>query len=468
MIPLASCQGRTFGVFGLARSGLSTIRAICAGGGNVFAWDDDSGRCAIAREAGATVQEPSAWPWEMISALVLSPGVPLTHPIPHPVVAMARERNVEIIGDVELFFREIAASKARVVAVTGTNGKSTTTALIAHILKGAGRPAEAAGNIGKPVLDLDPPSGDTIYVLELSSYQIDLSPGLASDIAVLLNISPDHLDRHGNMENYVAVKRRIFANLKKPSGAIVGVDDPYSAGICTALAANGNGRGVPISVGKALGRGISVIDGILYDGRVTPAAEVVDLRQARALPGAHNWQNAAAAYAVASMLGCESKTIVRGLLSFPGLPHRLEDVGQAGHVRFINDSKATNAEAAGRALSCFARIYWIAGGIPKREGIQSLAPYYPRIMRAYLIGEAAPEFARALEGRVPNVIAGDLASALSLAARDAASDGTECVVLLSPACASFDQFRDFEDRGERFRLLVADALKANKPGEAAA
>jgi len=469
MIPLSTCQGQKLAVFGLARSGLAAARAVRAGGGAVIAWDDDAARRSAAAQEGIPLAEPEQWPWEILDALVLSPGVPLTHPRPHPVVARARAAEVPVIGDIELFMREVetAPRPPRIVAITGTNGKSTTTALAAHLLKNAGLAVEMGGNIGNPVLSLEPPKQGLVYVLEISSYQIDLAPSLAPTVAVLLNITPDHIDRHGSMERYVAVKRRIFAKLGKTGTAVVGVDDPYTAGICTSLSSNGVGRVVPVSVGKALGHGVSVIDGVLYDGLSTPAAEVVDLKQARALRGAHNWQNAASAYAACRALGCDAQALVKGIMSFPGLAHRMEEVGRLGRVRFINDSKATNADAAAKALACFENIYWIAGGRQKEGGIASLAAFFPRIARAYLIGEAAPAFAATLEGRVASEIAGDLATAVEAAARDAGADG-EAIVLLSPACASFDQFRDFEERGERFRMLVTSLIQTAQQGDAAA
>lgn len=470
MIPLSICQGQKLAVFGLARSGLATARAVKAGGGTVIAWDDDAERRAVAAQEGIPLAEPEQWPWGALDSLVLSPGVPLTHPRPHPVVERARAADVEVIGDIELFMREIKTDPRppRLVAITGTNGKSTTTALTAHLLKSAGLPAEMGGNIGNPVLELEPPKSGLVYVLEISSYQIDLAPSLAPTVAVLLNITADHIDRHGGMEGYVAVKHRIFANLGTAGTAVIGVDDPYTAEMCTRMSSNGVGHVVPISVGKALSHGVSVIDGVLYDGLSTPAAEVVDLKQARTLPGAHNWQNAASAYAVGRALNCDSQGLVKGIMSFPGLAHRLEEVGRHGGVRFINDSKATNVDAAAKALACFENIYWIAGGRQKDGDIAALAPFLSRVARAYLIGEAAQALAGALDGQVACQVSGDLANALNAAARDARAADQDAVVLLSPACASFDQFRDFEDRGEQFRALVASLIQSEREGDAAA
>lgn len=471
MIPLTLARGKHFGVFGLARSGIATIKALRAGGGHVVAWDDGEGRRGEAEAEGATLAEPASWPWPILSAVILSPGVPLTHPEPHAVVKRAQAAAVDVIGDIELFQREIAsrAPRARLVAITGTNGKSTTTALTAHLLKTAGLAVQMGGNIGRAVLDLEPPTAQTVYVLEISSYQIDLAPSLAPDVAVLLNITPDHLDRHGSMAGYVAVKRRIFKNVGRQGTAVICVDDSHTAEICTRLSANGVGRVVPVSVGKALDRGVSVIDGTLYDGLGAPSPEILDLRKAKSLPGTHNWQNAAAAYAAARAVTSDVTALARGLQSFPGLKHRMEDVGRIGAVRFINDSKATNADAAGKALACYDTIYWIAGGIAKEGGIETLARFFPRIARAYLIGKAAGAFAQTLQGHVPFVQAGSLTEAVTAAYRDGAQEGrSDPVVLLSPACASFDQFRDFEDRGEQFKALVERLREGHAKGEAAA
>jgi UDP-N-acetylmuramoylalanine--D-glutamate ligase len=340
------------------------------------------------------------------------------------------------------------------VAVTGTNGKSTTTALIGHILSSCGYAAEIGGNIGKPVLDLNPPAPRSAYVLEVSSYQIELSPGLAPDVAVLTNISPDHLDRHGSMENYIAVKARLLGQTSGTGTVCIGVDDAYSAAIQSRFAAQDGPEAIPVSVGKVLGRGVFVIDGVLYDAQASNAARIMDLGTAGQLPGAHNWQNAALAYAATRGFVPNRQAIADAIASFPGLPHRIEEVGYIGKVRFINDSKATNADAAERALRCFSDIFWIAGGRAKEGGIESLRPLFPRIRKAYLIGEAAEEFAHTLHD-VPHENCGTLTRAVAAAAHDAESSNVaRPAVLLSPACASFDQFRDYEQRGNAFRALV--------------
>jgi UDP-N-acetylmuramoylalanine--D-glutamate ligase len=470
MIPLTVCRGEPYGVFGLARSGLATLAALKAGGASAVAWDDDAKKRESAAALGAEIVPFADWRWSELAALILSPGVPLTHPEPHPVVKEAKKAGVPVIGDMELFAREVQnrPDRPRIVAITGTNGKTTTTALTAHLLKAAGLTVQTGGNIGRPVLDLEPLGPAGVYVLELSSFQIDLAPGLKPHVAVLLNITPDHIDRHGSMAGYVAVKRRLIKALGRDGIAVIGVDDPYSAEICTAATSNGVGRTIPISIGKAIDRGMTVIDGMLYDRCQIQTAEILDLRRARALPGSHNWQNAAAAFAAARVLSNDIQALIRGILSFPGLPHRMEDVGRIGNIRCINDSKATNADAAAKALACYDQIYWIAGGVAKEGGIESLAPYFPNIAKAYLIGQAAPQFANTLEGKVSSEIAGTLEAALDLALEDArASLSPNPVILLSPACASYDQFRDYEERGDRFRALAVARRDAAHPGHAA-
>jgi UDP-N-acetylmuramoylalanine--D-glutamate ligase len=446
MIPARSLAHQDVGVFGLARSGLASVRALKAGGARVFAWDDKESARVIAEADGATVLPWRDWPWAKLKSLVLSPGVPLTHPAPHDIVVKARHADVEIIGDVELFAREIKG-RAPVIAITGTNGKSTTTALTGHLLDESGFDAQIGGNIGTPVLELGPPTAKTVYVLEVSSYQIDLAPGLAPQVGVLSNISPDHIDRHGSLEAYAAVKARLVA---QSSSAVIGIDDAQTSSIFTKLSASGKSA-LPVSVGKVLGRGVFVLDGVLYDSQGGRANRVADLKDAAHLPGAHNWQNAALAYAATKPYAKDARAVASALMDFPGLAHRMEDVGRIGRVRFINDSKATNADAAERALVCFDDIHWIAGGRAKEGGIEGLAKHFPRIRKAYLIGESAKDFAATLEGRVPYEISFTLEKAVASASAEAQTG----VVLLSPACASFDQFRDFEHRGEAFRAAVS-------------
>jgi len=461
MIAVRSFAGKEVAVFGLARSGLSSVRALVAGGALVFAWDDRDSLRQTAAGEGASVRPWLDWPWEKLAALVLSPGVPLTHPAPHDIVVRAKQAGVPVIGDIELFAREIR--DAPVIAVTGTNGKSTTTALLGHILAACGFDAQVGGNIGKPALELAAPGPKTVYVLEISSYQIDLAPGLKPDVAILTNITPDHIDRHGSLEGYVAVKSKLLKQTAKTGLNVVGVDDSHTASIFTRLASNGGPVCVPVSVGKVLGRGVFVLDGALYDAQSSHATKIMDLAGAAHLPGAHNWQNAALAYAAVKPFAKDGRAIAAAIADFPGLAHRIEDVGRIGKVRFVNDSKATNADAAERALVCFHDIFWIAGGKPKAGGIAPLAPLFGRIAKAYLIGEAAEQFAATLDGNVPHEICGMLERAVHAAADDAAkSQSAAPVVLLSPACASFDQFRDFEQRGDAFRDLVVRLSQARE------
>jgi UDP-N-acetylmuramoylalanine--D-glutamate ligase len=459
VIPVRGFEGKRVAVFGLGRTGLTAARALAAGGAEVVLWDEKEASRKAAEVEGFAVEDLQTADWTGFAALMLSPGVPLTHPEPHWTVKKAREAGVEIVGDIELFARTVNAQpehkRPKVVVITGTNGKSTTTALIGHICRSAGQDARVGGNIGIGVLDLDDMHGGAVYVLEVSSYQLDLTSSLKPDVAVLLNISPDHLDRHGGMDGYVASKRRVLLNQGKGDTAVIGVDDPWCQQICTEITAANRRTIVPISSGRAIGRGVYALQGVLYDGSTERVVEVVDLLRAKALPGRHNWQNAAAAYAACRALGIPPAEVAEGLLSFPGLAHRMEKVGAVGGVTFVNDSKATNADAARQAMATYPRFFWIAGGVPKAGGIDSLADLFPRIAKAYLIGQAAGTFAATL-GDTPHEIAGDLATATARAFADARAAGGEQIVLLSPACASFDQFPDFEARGDAFRRLVQD------------
>lgn len=462
MIPVRGFEGKRVAVFGLARSGLTAARALIAGGAEVIVWDDNAEARFKATADGLTVEDFGVSDWSSLAALVVSPGVPLTHPQPHWTVNMARAAGVEVIGDVELFARTVNAAPAhkrpKVVAITGTNGKSTTTALLGWICKQAGKDTRVGGNIGAGVLGLEDTHGGAVYVLELSSYQLDLTHSLKADVSVLLNVTPDHLDRHGGMEGYVAAKRRVFQNQGKGDTAIIGADDAWSQRICTEVIA-ANGRTVwPISSGRALGRGVYALSGVLYDATGERVAEVADLNKAKALPGKHNGQNAAAAYAAALALGIAPDDAAAALASFPGLAHRMEPVGSIGKVRFINDSKATNADAARQAMSSVPRFRWIVGGQAKAGGIGPLADLFNRVETAYLIGEAAEPFAETIGDRAPVRQCETVGQAVQAAFADAAASGRDEVVLFSPACASFDQFSDFEQRGEAFRRAV-EALR---------
>ena len=456
MTPVETFRGRRVALFGLGGSGLSTLRALVAGGADVAAWDDDEKARVRAAAAGFAPLDLNAADWSRFAALVLAPGVPLTHPKPHWTVERAKEARLEIIGDIELFARERAARApdAPFVAITGTNGKSTTTALIAHILREAGRDVAMGGNIGVPILDLPPPSAERVHVVECSSFQIDLAPSLAPSVGVLINLTPDHLDRHGSMINYAAIKERLVAN---SDVALVGVDDDACRAIAQRL--ESNGRVVRRICGAAAADADVYVEGRLLRVRGQPA-EGCDLAGASALRGAHNGQNAAFAFAAARALGLSSG-VCEAMMSFPGLAHRMEQVGRIGRVLFVNDSKATNADAAEKALLSFRDIFWILGGKAKEGGIEPLRPLFPRVAKAYLIGAASEDFARTLEGVAAYERCGDLANAVAAAARDAAlSAAGEPVVLLSPACASYDQFANFEARGDRFREIVAAFIAA--------
>jgi len=456
MIPITVFAGKNVAVFGLGGSGLASAQALKLGGAQPICFDDEEGRVADAQAAGLPTADLRTIDWGQITALVLAPGVPLTHPKPHWVVTKAREHWVEIIGDIELFARERAAiaPACPFVAITGTNGKSTTTYLTAHILYSGGFDVQMGGNIGTPILALEPFADNRVYVIEVSSYQVDLAPSLKPTVGVLLNVTEDHLDRHGTMENYAALKALVPASIEPDGTAVIAVDDRYCRLAAERVARAGKNL-VRVSVSGPLR------DGLYAEGsRVVGAANgkahpIAQLAGIGSLRGIHNAQNAAAAIAVAQVFGLDLATIQKALTSFPGLPHRMEEIGRLGKVLYVNDSKATNAESAARALASFGEIFWIAGGKPKTGGITSLAEFFPRIRKAYLIGEAAQEFAATLEGKVPYEINEVLSAAVDAATRDAhESAAPEPVVLLSPACASFDQYRNFEERGDAFSSIV--------------
>jgi UDP-N-acetylmuramoylalanine--D-glutamate ligase len=466
MIPVTTFVGQTVAVFGLGASGLLSAQALVAGGANVIAWDDNDAKVEVAKTAGIKTQDLHELDWKKVAALVLAPGVPLTHPQPHWSAALANKAGVEIIGDIELFCLQRAMSGAAcpLIAITGTNGKSTTTALIAHLLKSAGIDAQMGGNIGVPVLELKDFAPGRAYVLEVSSYQIDLAPSLKPTVGILLNVSEDHLDRHGTLENYAAIKTLLVAGAEQ--AAVIGVDDRWTREAADRLERAGR-KVVRVSVESQLRDGYYADGTRIMRATAGKAHPVVQLAGIGSLRGAHNAQNAACAVAACRAIGVAIEEIQKGLVSFPGLAHRMQQVGTrataAGRILFVNDSKATNADSAAKALGSFHDIYWIAGGKPKTGGIVSLAEFFPRIKKAYLIGEAAQDFAHTLEGKVPYEIAGVLSKAIDAAARDAESAGLkEPVVLLSPACASFDQYPNFEVRGRAFTDLVL-ALPGVKP-----
>ena len=454
MIPITTFAGKKVAVFGLGGSGLVSCSALLAGGADVIAYDDDTDSVARARAAGIPTADLRDADWSRITALVLAPGVPLTHPKPHWTVDLAKAAGVEVIGDVELFGRERAARapEAPFVAITGTNGKSTTTALTAHLLRSAGRDVQMGGNIGVAILSLQPPSPERVHVVEVSSYQVDLAPTLKPTVGILLNVTPDHLDRHGTMDNYAAIKERVVANADV---AVIAVEDTYTR------AANDRRKesGRPVATVSTQPQ---VPSEFFMDGSSIKrgGAGIADLAGIRTLRGQHNAQNALAAVAAALALGVPADALQRGLATFPGLPHRLEEVGRKGKVLFVNDSKATNADSADKALSSFpGDIFWILGGKAKEGGITPLTRFFSKIAKAYLIGEATDAFASVLDGQVPYERCRTLDVATAKAAADAAaSAAAEPVVLLSPASASFDQYRNFEVRGDHFRKLVKELL----------
>lgn len=470
MIVIPGFKNKSVGVFGLGVSGIATCEALVASGARVFTWDES----ARAREKTAGTEylseHPKNWPWQELESVVVSPGVPLTHPKPHAIVRKAKAENIPVYGDTELFAMAINAlpesQRPRVVTITGSNGKSTTTALIGHILKETGHDVYVGGNIGQAVLSLPALDSEAIYVLEMSSFQLDITNTLRADAAVFLNLTPDHIDRHGDVAGYLAAKKRIFLNQEKDDVAVICVDDDYTQGICVELIAAADRKVTPVSAQGVLGSGVFVLDGQLHynlDGKTCLAG---DLDGAHALRGVHNHQNAAAALAVCVHLNVSPALVIRAAERFESLAHRMEEVGRIGKVLFVNDSKATNAEAAARAINAFEDIYWIAGGAPKEGGIDSISDGLENIRGAYLIGDAAEGFEVQLGSKVQCYQCGDLKTAMSSAYKDAsASEHSSPVVLLSPACASFDQFKNFLERGNSFKEFVSKMAQEN--GEAA-
>ncbi len=463
MIDIATRKGQKMAVFGLGASGRAAARALATSGADVCAWDDDAAARDRAGTEGVALADLYDHDFAAFDALVLAPGIPLTYN-PHDMARRARDAGCPIIGDVELLAEACPATD--IVAVTGTNGKSTTTALIGHILGAGGHKVQVGGNLGPPVLEFDPPGNGDMLVLELSSYQLDLTRAATFEIAVLINISPDHLDRHETMESYFGAKRCVFRD-RHGGGqtAIIGIDDEYGRMLHKELVRRGDWQVIQISSGTRLDDGIYALDGILFDATGNRGGrEICALGSIKTLPGAHNWQNAATAFAACRATGMADSAIATGMAGFPGLPHRQEPIATIGGVHYINDSKATNAEAAARALACYDNIFWIAGGWAKQDGLGPVIEHAGRIRHAYLIGECAGGFVAALGSRVPCTQAGDLASAFAAAHEAARKDGErDAVVLLSPAAASFDQWPNFEARGDAFRALVG-AAKSGEVG----
>ena len=476
MIRSTMFAGRHVAVFGLGISGMPTVASLLAGGARVAAWDDSERSREAAIAAGLPVVDLDAADWSSFDALILAPGVPLTHPEPHWTVKRAQAASIEIIGDIEIFARErlAHAPAAPFIGITGTNGKSTTTALVAHLLGSLGLDVQMGGNIGVPILALEPPAMDRFHVIEMSSFQIDLTPTLQPTVGVLLNVTPDHIDRHGTVKHYATVKERLIEGAE---AMVVGTDDAATRDIAERMAEHGRlypfttGKGAAI-VPKFYAIGTTLFVHETHDTHAS-STEIADLSSAPNLRGRHNVQNALAALTAIRALhdwldatGSDLKVwqparLAAGLRTFPGLVHRMENVGSIDRVRFVNDSKATNADSTGKALATFERdIFWILGGKSKEGGIESLSAYFGGIAKAYLIGAATEDFAATLDGKVAFERSGTIDIAVAHAAHDAAAcaakpAGANPVVLLSPACASYDQFRSFEHRGDVFRELVS-------------
>ncbi len=465
MIPVLGFETRTIGVLGLGRTGLSAARALQAGGARPLCWDDsDRGRAAAEAEGFEIVDLSKDKTLAQLDQLVVSPGIPHLYPAPHPIIAAAYARGLPVDNDIGLFFRSLGqhqwaemAVPPRVVAITGSNGKSTTSALLHHILQEVGRPAHLAGNIGRGVLDLPAPEDGAVIVLELSSYQIELARALTPDIAVFTNLSPDHLDRHGGLGGYFAAKRRLFSE-GGPDRAVIGVDQPEGLFLANQLQEGASDdRVIRMSVTQKLdgpGWSVTARKGFLREWRKGGQVAAIDLREMAALPGQHNHQNACAAYAAARALGLGPRQIEPALASYPGLQHRSQVIAEAAGVRFVNDSKATNVDAAIQALSAFPKIRWICGGLMKDGGLKVLRPHLDTVVKAYVIGREAETFALAL-GEIPREICVTMERAVTQACAEAQPGE---VVLLAPAAASFDQYDNFERRGEDFTAQVLKTL----------
>ncbi|AGT09613.1 UDP-N-acetylmuramoyl-L-alanine--D-glutamate ligase [Paracoccus aminophilus] len=466
MIPVQGVQNQTIAVLGLGRSGRATAAALTEGGADVVVWDDGADTRASAEAEGLTLRDLTReTAWEGVSALITSPGIPHLYPKPHPAIAMALRLGIPVDNDIGLFFRSFATRDwdsfditPRVIAVTGSNGKSTTTALIHHILTEVGRPAQMGGNIGTGVLSLDPAQDGEVVVLELSSYQTDLARALTPDVAVFTNLSPDHLDRHHGMGGYFAAKRRLFAE-GGPDRAVIGVDEIEGLYLADQLSEGPqDDRVIRVSSETkldAFGWSVFAKKGFLSEYRKGRQVASIDLRAVTGLPGAHNHQNACAAYAACRAVGIPPREIEAAFHSFQGLPHRSQTVAEIGGVRWVNDSKATNVDSAEKALLAFKNIRWIAGGMGKEGGITSLVPHLGNVVKAYFIGHSARDFALEVGQSVDYEIFATIDEAVARAHAEAQSGET---VLLAPAAASFDQFPNFEKRGEHFTALV-QALK---------
>ncbi|PWC54285.1 UDP-N-acetylmuramoyl-L-alanine--D-glutamate ligase [Azospirillum sp. TSO22-1] len=456
MINLFYMDGLPVAVMGLGKSGMATADALAKAGAEVWVWDDSQAKRDEAEAAGYRVVDLGTADLSELTTVVWSPGIPHTFPKPHPVAERARAANLEIVCDIELLAR--SERDAAYVGITGTNGKSTTTSLIGHVMTEARRRVAVGGNLGTPVLTLEPLGVGGTYVLEMSSYQLELTLSITFDVAVLLNVTPDHLDRHGGMDGYVAAKKLIFHRQTKPRTAVIGVDDAICRKIFEDLKAVGDQHVWPISAQGRVPGGVYAEAGWLIDDTGGEAERVAELASFPTLLGKHNWQNAAAAFAACKAAGVPAPAIVAAMKTFPGLAHRQQLIRTIDGVRFVNDSKATNADAAEKALATFDPIYWILGGQAKSTGLSGLDGYMGRVRHAFLIGEASETFAAWLaERNVPHTRCGTLDVAVQKAAGLAlAEKQANACVLLSPACASWDQFTSFEARGDAFAKYVND------------
>ena len=452
MIRITSFTNKSIAVFGLGKTGISSSRALLDAKANVLAWDDSVEARSNAKSEGLKLTDLYQVEWNNIDTILLSPGIPDQFPKPHPLVERAKRSGCEIICDIELLARETL--KPRIIGITGTNGKSTTTALIGHIFSQSNKKYQIGGNFGIPALDLETLDQSGTYILELSSYQLERVPSLLLDLAILMNISPDHLDRHNGMEGYIEAKRNILNSLKPNSKAIIGMDDRFCRAICLEhMVKMGGDNIIPVSIKNRVPGGVYVDDGRLFDDIENNAKVVLDLRDVTILRGTHNWQNIAFAYAASKMWGISEQDTLAAIKSFSGLEHRQNFVRKLGSIEFINDSKATNIEAAARALEANSKILWIAGGRLKENNIDALLPFLGEVLHVYLIGEAAVALSNLLDEIVPTTICNNMDDAVNLA-YIAALEKKSATVLLSPACSSFDQYKNFEERGDAFCSIV--------------
>ncbi len=442
---LGNAAGKRYAVVGMGKTGRATAAALRSSGAKVVTWDD--------KNAGPDETHYDQWAWQGLAGVVMSPGIAWYYPEMHPIATLARQHGVPLIGDIELLY--LAQPNAKYIAITGTNGKSTTTTLIAHVLAKNGVKHAVGGNLGTPVMELADVGSDGTYVLELSSYQLDLLHTARFQISVLLNLSPDHIDHHGSMERYIAAKKHIFDRQTKKDVAVIGVDDTLSDALAKEMRALKRQCVIPVSTTGKLASGVHVTGGILTNSFAL-MEHAADLRSIKALQGQHNWQNAAAAYAACFAHGLNHEQIAGAMQSYPGLRHRMQWLGEVGGVQFVNDSKATNADAAEKALMTYDNIYWIAGGVAKDGGIESLRQYFPKVKHAYLIGEAAQQFGITLKG-TPTTVSKTLDAAFAQAVKDAPKGSA---IVLAPACASFDQYANFEVRGDAFIALYEKAKTA--------